>query len=124
MNYLLDTHVLLWWLADSPISIQAKNAISNPQNIIFVSSVTTWEIVIKKSLGKLQAPDNLEETIKACSFLPLPITIGHSIAISNLPQVHDDPFDRMLVAQAISEKLAIITRDNIIPDYQIPIIKA
>jgi PIN domain nuclease of toxin-antitoxin system len=125
MNYLLDTHTLLWWLMDDiNLSASAKSIIAEPNNIIFVSSATTWEITIKKSLNKLESPDNLEKIIKDCGFLPLPITIAHSIAVGSLVRIHDDPFDRIIIAQAIVENLIIITRDAIIPNYPVNIVKA
>lgn len=125
MKYLLDTHTLLWWLSDDiKLSAYAKSIIANPNNIVFVSSASTWEITIKKSLGKLKSPDNLEQAIGECGFLHLSITIKHSIEVANLPKLHEDPFDRIIIAQAISENLSIITKDNIIPNYPVNIVKA
>ena len=125
MNYLLDTHTLLWWLADEPgLSTKARSVISDPHNMIFVSSASTWEITIKKALGKLIAPSNLGQVITECGFLELPITITHSVAVGNLSTIHDDPFDRIIIAQALTEKLSIVTRDSIIPQYKIPVIQA
>ncbi|ASX28515.1 hypothetical protein BA173_00205 [Rickettsia sp. MEAM1 (Bemisia tabaci)] len=113
MKYLLDTHILLRWLNNNkvlPISI--IEIIANPNNIIFVSSVNTSEITIKKSLGKLEVPDDLEEAIEANKFQKLPITIEHSTYITNLLSYHRDPFDRLLIAQAIVEKLTLLTLDT------------
>ena len=125
MNCLLDTHTLLWCLANDPsLSAQARAIIAEPSNIIFVSSASTWEITIKKSLGKLKAPDNLEQAIGDCRFLQLPITITHSIMVGTLPQIHEDPFDRVLIAQAAIENLTLITRDNIMPKYSVAVVKA
>jgi PIN domain nuclease of toxin-antitoxin system len=77
MSYLLDTHTLLWWLDENSIlSTEAKTIISSPQNIIFVSAVSAWEISIKKAIGKLEAPDDLEEAIAYNNFIPLEITIA------------------------------------------------
>lgn len=112
IKYLLDTHILLRWLNNNkvlPISI--IEIIANPNNIIFVSSVNTSEITIKKSLGKLEVPDDLEEAIEANKFQKLPITIEHSTYITNLLSYHRDPFDRLLIAQAIVEKLTLLTLD-------------
>jgi len=125
MRYLIDTHVLLWWLDDNvSLSSIAKDTISNPNNVIFLSAVSTWEIAIKKALGKLVAPDNLENVILDCNFTPLPVTIKHTLYLENIDNHHDDPFDRLLISQAITENLVFITRDNKIQQYQIPIIKA
>ncbi|MGU9987101.1 MULTISPECIES: type II toxin-antitoxin system VapC family toxin [unclassified Rickettsia] len=113
IKYLLDTHILLRWLNNNkvlPISI--IEIIANPNNIIFVSSVNTSEITIKKSLGKLEVPDDLEEAIEANKFQKLPITIEHSTYITNLLSYHRDPFDRLLIAQAIVEKLTLLTLDT------------
>jgi PIN domain nuclease of toxin-antitoxin system len=123
MSYLLDTHTLLWWLEDNPVlSTKAKKIISNPNNLVFVSPVNSWEITIKKALGKLIAPDNLEQVILKSGFDVLPINITHTIFIENLPNHHEDPFDRLLIAQAMTEKLTIITRDSKIAQYQVPTI--
>lgn len=125
MKYLLDTHVLLWWLDNNPkLSLPVKNTISNPLNTIFVSSVSTWEINTKKSLGKLTVPDNIPDIIRECRFIELPITIDHSCVIGTLVPIHQDPFDRMLIAQAISEDLVLITSDTMIQKYPIATMKA
>jgi PIN domain nuclease of toxin-antitoxin system len=125
MKYLLDTHTLLWWLEDNPtLSRKAKQAISSVTNSIFISAVSAWEITIKKSLKKLEAPDNLEEMIKFNSFISLPITIAHTMEIGKLPHYHDDPFDRLLIAQAQYEKLTLITRDTRIIKYDVTVIEA
>ena len=125
MNLLLDTHVLLWWLADNPtLSAEARTAIADPNSIVFVSAVTAWEITIKKALGKLSAPDNLAEEITNNRFLPLPITISHALAVGNLPPIHLDPFDRLLAAQATTDNLILVTRDFNLKNYSIPLISA
>lgn len=125
MRYLLDTHVLLWWLDDSSrLSNLAKEIIIDPNNLIFVSSVSTWEITIKKASGKLIAPDNLEKTILDCSFRALPITIKHTLHLENLDKYHSDPFDRLLICQAITENLILITSNTLIEKYQISTLKA
>ena len=125
MSYLLDTHTFIWWIEDNlNLSYQSKQIISNPNNLIFVSAVNTWEITIKKSLGKLNVPGNLEEIIYQCGFDVLPITIKHTLFIENLDKYHDDPFDRLLISQAIIENLTIITRDEKIIKYKVPYILA
>ncbi len=102
MSYLLDTHTLLWWLSENLLlSTQAKKIISTPQNLIFVSAVSAWEISIKKAIGKLEAPDDLEQAIAYNNFTPLEINIRDGILAGQLPNHHNDPFDRMLIAHLL-----------------------
>lgn len=125
MNLLLDTHVALWWLDDpSLLSGSAQRAIRESANDIWVSAATVWEIVIKKALGKLAVPDDLTESLRDCGFRPLNITVEHALAIESLPQHHRDPFDRMLVAQAHTEGMTIVTRDPMVQQYPVPHIAA
>jgi len=125
MNLLLDTHVLLWWLDDpAQLSEAARAAIRDGANVVYVSAATAWEIVIKRSLGKLDAPDNLDEVLRDCRFTPLSITIAHALAVQSLPMQHRDPFDRMLVAQARTEEMTVVTRDPKILEYIVPRIVA
>jgi PIN domain nuclease of toxin-antitoxin system len=125
MTFLLDTHVLLWWL-DNPrlLSRQAKKAIEDGRNRIYVSAAVAWEIAIKKSLGKLDAPDDLEEMIDANRFNPLPVTIAHALGVLALPDHHRDPFDRLLIAQALHAGFRLVTRDEEIAKYPVPQIVA
>ena len=122
MRLLLDTNALLWWLVDKGLTDQAREAIADPGNLVAVSAVSAWEISIKKALGKLSAPDNLEHQIQAAGFTPLPVTIAHGIAAGQLPRHHDDPFDRMLIAQAAAEGLTIVTRDKRFSDYKVTLL--
>lgn len=123
MKFLLDTHVLLWWLSDhKALSAQAFVAIKEGKNAIFVSTVTAWEISIKRALGKLKAPDELEEVLESNSFQQLPISIRHGLVAGNLPCHHDDQFDRMLIAQAQTEQLTIITHDIRMEQYGVSIL--
>ena len=125
MSYLLDTHTLLWWLSENPIlSKQAKTIISTPKNLIFVSAVSAWEISIKKAIGKLEAPDDLEQAITYNNFTPLEITIKDGNLAGKLSNYHNDPFDRMLIAQAMNNNLTIITKDSKIPQYKVKTILA
>ena len=125
MNLLLDTHVVLWWL-DNPnlLSEQAVAAIKQLDNNVMVSVVSAWEIAIKKALGKLEAPENLKEMVVAARFQWLPITYEHVWKINDLPFHHEDPFDRLLVAQATVENLTLVTRDSRIKAYTIPLLDA
>ena len=125
MNLLLDTHVLLWWLADdSRLSRDTKKAISDPDNIVSVSAVTIWEIVIKKSLRKLAIPDEWYDAIADEPFVRLPITWEHSRKVADLPELHRDPFDRLLVAQAIVENLVLVTGDEKVLRYDVSVLNA
>ena len=85
-----------------------------------MSAATAWEIVIEKALGKLDAPDNLDEVLRECRFAPLPITIAHALAVKSLPMRHRDPFDRMLIAQARTEGMTVVTRDPKVLAYALP----
>ncbi len=125
MNLLLDTHTLLWWLADhAGLSAEARAIIRDSKDMVYVSAATAWEISIKRTLGKLRAPDDLEDAIAASGFREMPITIGHALAAGQLPMQHSDPFDRMLIAQAKLESLTLVTRDKRIQKYGIPTIDA
>lgn len=125
MICLLDTHVFLWW-ADDPqlLSDAAREAIRDGKNTVYVSAAVAWEIAIKKSLGKLDAPDDLQAVITANCFLPLPVTISHAMCVQVLPAHHRDPFDRLLIAQAIHEGLTFISRDGHVARYGVPYILA
>jgi PIN domain nuclease of toxin-antitoxin system len=125
MTLLLDTHALLWWLDDPGLlSGAAREAIGDGRNAVFVSAVVAWEIAIKKGLGKLDVPDDLEAALAANRFLPLPITISHALAVLALPHHHRDPFDRLLLAQALHEGFHLVSRDNVFTSYHVPLIVA
>lgn len=126
MNLLLDTHAFLWWLADDPgLGGEARRAIAERSSVIHVSAATVWEIAIKQALGKLEvaSPDLVEE-ISANGFVELPITSRHALRAGGLPRHHDDPFDRMLVAQAAAEGLTLVSRDRSFAAYGVPILPA
>ena len=126
MNLLLDTHVLLWWLDDPTtlLSEQALTAIEDPDNQITVSVVSVWEIAIKKTLGKLESPDNLKELIADAEFELMPIDYEHARQVKDLPPHHRDPFDRLLISQATIENLTLVTRDSYLEAYNVPILEA
>ena len=125
MRMLLDSHVVLWSIAgDSKLKSDLRRKIVDPENDVFVSAASVWEIAIKQRLGKLDAPGNLLEVIEATEFAPLPITFVHSALAARLPLHHDDPFDRMLIAQALSEGLVLVSRDRRFADYEVELIKA
>ena len=121
MRVLLDTHAFLWFVSgNSKLSRSARLIIENPGNELLLSAASIWELGIKSSLGRITFPCPLDqyvaEKIKA-GFVVLPITWKHAATVANLPLEHRDPFDRMLVAQAICEKISIITRDTKIANY-------
>lgn len=125
MNLLLDTHVLIWALENNPcLSVAARDAIICGDNVVFVSSVSVWDIGIKVSLGKLKVPDNLQEELEEHRFLPLNITHDHAERAAQLPLIHKDPFDRMLIAQTKNENLTLVTRDEQICQYNVNILLA
>lgn len=124
MNALLDTHVLLWWLDDHPsLSERARATISEGGNLIFVSAVVIWEIRIKQALGKLKIPSNFRQVLDRQSFETLSITVEHAHAVADIPAIHRDPFDRMLLAQASIEGFTIVSRNSVFEQYNIPLIK-
>jgi PIN domain nuclease of toxin-antitoxin system len=123
VRFLLDTHPLLWWLADEGLTDQARDAIADPANLVMVSAASAWEISIKKALGKLSAPDDLDHQVDQSGFIPLPISIAHGMAAGQLPRHHDDPFDRMLIAQALAEGLTIVTHDKRFAGYEVATLK-
>lgn len=125
MRLLLDTHVLLWWLANnSRLSAYTRAAIADPDNQVFVSAVSAWEIEIKRAIGKLEAPEDLLGAIAANDFERLDIKIEHSLRLRELPLHHNDPFDRMLIAQALYEDLTLLSGDKKIALYEVPRIDA
>ena len=125
MNYLLDTHALIWALENNKtLSNEACEVILDGKNMIFVSAVSIWEITIKKSMGKLSVPDNLIKELEDHRFTRLNIEFEHAEYIGCLPDFHKDPFDRLLIAQAKLENLILITRDEAIAKYDVAIIRA
>jgi PIN domain nuclease of toxin-antitoxin system len=124
VRLLLDTHALLWWLADEGLTTAARDAIADPANLVVVSAVSAWEISIKKALGKLAAPDDLERQVQAGGFQQLSISIAHGVAAGQLARHHEDPFDRMLIAQAQADGLTIVTRDKRFGEYGVATLPA
>jgi PIN domain nuclease of toxin-antitoxin system len=121
MKLLLDSHTFLWWLAEDPkLKAGARQAVADPSSIVHVSAATVWELSIKAALGKLDLDGaDLVEEIEENGFVELPMTARHSLAAATLPRHHDDPFDRMLIAQARIEGLTIVTRDPAFRDYEV-----
>jgi PIN domain nuclease of toxin-antitoxin system len=121
---LLDTHALLWWLADSPELSRRAQAAIRRSPAVYVSAATAWEIAIKKAHGKLKAPDDLEDALRSNRFEPLSVTVAHAWAAGALPRYHDDPFDRLLIAQARAESLTLVTRDPWVRRYEVRVLGA
>jgi|SRR4030066_1856688 len=124
MKALLDTHVFLWWVMDNERLIPfIRDFISNEKNELFLSSASCWEIAIKTNLRRLKLSDKpdkfIPDQMNANNISGLPIQLVHALHVYNLPDHHRDPFDRMLVAQAIIEKIPIITNDLIIAKYDV-----
>lgn len=118
MRILLDTHIYLWWLTDSPkLSSAIKQKIETATEV-YISSASIWEAGIKISAGKLEADiDDLIEGIQENRFIELPITAKHAKQAAQLPDIHRDPFDRMLVAQTLCEPLRLLTADEQVAKY-------
>lgn len=127
MNLLLDTHTFVWW-RDNPdkLSAEAFEAISSPDNEIFISTVVVWEIQIKLAINKIKLKWSLESTIEveqnANGFRILPVKLEHALHIGKLPLIHKDPFDRMLIAQAMVEDMTLISADKVFADYDVKLL--
>jgi len=122
MRILLDTHTFLWWVADDPkLSANAKAIIANPDNDVYFSVVSAWEIIIKVGTGKLTLPEPPETYIPSRvalnQFEILTVQMSHILRVNSLPNFHKDPFDRLLIAQSMEENLSIVTIDNLIIQY-------
>jgi PIN domain nuclease of toxin-antitoxin system len=125
VRLLLDTHFLLWWLADDPaLGDQGRELISTQENLIFFSAASIWELRIKQGIGKLDLPADFAEALAGQVFEALPVTVGHAHAVRDLPAIHRDPFDRMLIAQARVERLTLLTRDAVIGQYDVSVVLA
>jgi PIN domain nuclease of toxin-antitoxin system len=123
VRLLLDTHALLWALADKRrLSSAARAAISEPANTILVSAVSLWEIAIKSSRGQMQVRGDLYDAIERTGFMPLPIGFAETRRIAKLPHHHGDPFDRMLIAQALEHGASLVTSDQAIEHYRVAIV--
>ncbi len=122
---LLDTHVVIWWFESSTeLPQNVRKAIETEAFDVYVSAATAWEIVIKSAKGHLRTPDDFEETAENAGFKLLPMTVRHALAVRNLESHHNDPFDRMLVAQARVEGLTLVTRDAWIQRYDVSLMPA
>ena len=123
MNLLLDTHIALWWLEDNPSLLEARREIiSNADNLCFISSATIWEISIKSALGKIDITDTYIDELRGEGFLELVINWSHARKVKELPPIHADPFDRLLIAQAQIEEMILLSADENIKRYDVSVI--
>ena len=127
MKLLLDTNVLIWWLGSSRrVTGRALEAIASPDNIAYVSVASAWELAIKVALGRLELPGSLvswlSKRLDEEQFTILPINLAHVLSVEALPLHHGDPFDRLLIAQAMAEGCWIVTADRIFHHYDVRII--
>lgn len=122
MKYLLDTHVLLWALVDDPRLSAAQRAVLDGAGEVYVSAASVWEVGIKRALGKLDVPETVFEVAAASGCRPLPITWSHAEAAAALPQHHADPFDRMLIAQAVAEGMVLVSGDGKMGRYAVEVV--
>ncbi len=126
MKLLLDTHTFLWWAADdSRLPPSTRRLIGSGSNEVLVSSVSAWEIVVNVQRGRITLPETPERFIPRLlhesAFGPLPVTLSHALAVWRLPTHHRDPFDRLLIAQAVVEDLHLVTADEEIASYPVKI---
>lgn len=124
MRLLLDTHAFLWWIAaDGRLSPRASELIADGSNQVLVSAASAWELVLKSGLGRVEVPMPVDRfftaQLEANAFLPLPIHMRHALGLERLPDVHRDPFDRILVAQAVAEDLTLVSRDRVLREYPV-----
>lgn len=125
MRLLLDTHAVLWWLDDNQVlHPDALARIEAGGSDVAVSAASIWEIEIKRAIGKLDAPDDLVDQLDASGFHRVAISAEHATVAGRLPRHHADPFDRMLIAQAIVEKRAVVTRDERFGRYDVTTVQA
>lgn len=125
MRVLLDTHVLLWWLANPErLSPKAVDTIADPSTEGLVSVVSIWEMVVKQALGKLDMPTDLMDVLQEEQFEILDVRAAHALGLRDLPLHHRDPFDRMLVSQCTQENCPLLTRDANMKAYAITVIPA
>ena len=124
MRLLLDTHTWLWWVGGDDVSPEASEAIGDARIDALVSAASVWEAAIKHALGRLELPGDELPDLDDDGFGSLPISVEHAVLAGSLPPHHRDPFDRMLVAQAQVEDLTIVTRDERLRAYDVPVLVA
>jgi len=119
MRILLDTHLMLWWLtSDRRLPKQAERLITDSDNEVYVSAASVWEIAIKSALGRIEGDvTEIEAALEPSGLVQLPINGKHAVQVSKLPLYHQDPFDRMFVAQSLVEPMRLLTHDRILERY-------
>ena len=123
MKLLLDTHAALWWLnGDERVAETTAAYLTDATNQVLLSAAVVWEVAIKRSLGKLEAPDDLAATLIGAGASALAISLEHAAAVGELPLHHRDPFDRLLVAQAMLERAAVVSADPALQPYDITVV--
>jgi PIN domain nuclease of toxin-antitoxin system len=121
VRLLLDTHAALWWLADDArLGPTAVEYLTDGSNEVLLSAAVVWEVAIKRALGKLEVPDDFAVTLLGAGATGLPVTLQHASAVADLPAHHRDPFDRMLIAQARLENAVLVSHDDALRAYGLP----
>lgn len=127
MRLLLDTHILLWALTDDPqLTLSVRDLLLDPRNDVFFSAASVWEIAIKRTLRKSAIPlsaENATRLFRDAGYEELAVSADHAARVETLPPLHSDPFDRILVAQALSEPMRLITHDRVVASYNSEIIR-
>ncbi len=123
MKILVDTHILIWWL-DNPTKIppRIREAIREPENDVFFSAASIWEIALKIAKKQLRMPESFPAALKSAGFSELHVVSKHALAAANLPAIHGDPFDRILIAQARAEGMVFASIDQVVARYNVPLI--
>lgn len=124
MKLLLDTHAVLWWLMDDPLlPARTRAAIANSANELLVSAAVSYELAYKQKLGRLPAvPEDLPRRLLREGMEALPISLAHALAAAALPGPHRDPWDRIMMAQALAEGCHMVTLDKVFADYRVPVL--
>lgn len=124
MKLLLDTHIFVWAINEtSRLDRRTQAALASPDNLVLISSVSPWEIGIKQALGRMRFPlDLFDEMIERMDFDVLPILPAHGIVAAGLPRHHNDPFDRMLIAQALTQDLTLVSADRVFTRYDVSLL--
>lgn len=123
MKLLLDTHAALWWLGDDErLGPASAELIADPSSQVLLSAAVVWEVAIKRSLGKLDAPEDFAETLLGAGAQALAVSVEHADAVGRLEWHHRDPFDRLLVAQSTIEHAVLVTNDEALHAYGAPLV--
>jgi PIN domain nuclease of toxin-antitoxin system len=125
MNFLVDSHAAVWWMDDpNRLAPAARDAIADGRNLVYLSAASVWEIGLKMARGKLRLPATYVDRLRADGFSFLDVSVSHAQRAPFLPPHHADPFDRLLIAQAQIEGLVLVTRDEDLHAYGVPVLRA